>query len=542
MGVTAPSVGRGWPSSQPFVPRNEGWAFRQLLGTAPGTDSDLVQGAGIRARTTVCTVSLVQWVFLSEVNGTMYVKDHSPDRTEQTRPDQTAQSRTDRTAAHNQHLVSNVSGGAAHCTSDSLSFSFVFPSPLPPLHTQVPFDQTVFKKLKQDEAVSDINISAEKERQAEWWRSFSSASNAKNVLGGICVHPQQRPSAFRPWSPAVSVSEKDTGHLLALPRDSFYVYKAYESSVAPNVALAPIPPQKSEQDSPAAYNGETPAHASYRSWKRRAAAECQPDPEPAPTPTPAACPPEDKESEAEVEVECREGFASSLSSLSSPSFTSSGSSAKDLSSPGVPAPPGGVSEHLGPGEGHGNGLEGELEHLRQALDNGIDTKEAKEKFLHEIIKMRVKQEEKLSAAVQVKRSLQQELEFLRVAKKEKLREATEAKRNLRKEIERLRAESEKKMKEANESRVRLKRELEQTKQARVCDKGCEAGRLRVKYSAQIAELQIKLQRAEADREQLRADLLREREAREHLEKMVKELQEQLWLKPCEGVGSKDSEI
>uniref|UniRef100_A0A4W3H0Y5 V-ski avian sarcoma viral oncogene homolog a n=1 Tax=Callorhinchus milii TaxID=7868 RepID=A0A4W3H0Y5_CALMI len=423
-----------------------------------------------------------------------------------------------------------------------LSFSFVFPSPLPPLHTQVPFDQTVFKKLKQDEAVSDINISAEKERQAEWWRSFSSASNAKNVLGGICVHPQQRPSAFRPWSPAVSVSEKDTGHLLALPRDSFYVYKAYESSVAPNVALAPIPPQKSEQDSPAAYNGETPAHASYRSWKRRAAAECQPDPEPAPTPTPAACPPEDKESEAEVEVECREGFASSLSSLSSPSFTSSGSSAKDLSSPGVPAPPGGVSEHLGPGEGHGNGLEGELEHLRQALDNGIDTKEAKEKFLHEIIKMRVKQEEKLSAAVQVKRSLQQELEFLRVAKKEKLREATEAKRNLRKEIERLRAESEKKMKEANESRVRLKRELEQTKQARVCDKGCEAGRLRVKYSAQIAELQIKLQRAEADREQLRADLLREREAREHLEKMVKELQEQLWLKPCEGVGSKDSEI
>lgn len=72
-----------------------------------------------------------------------------------------------------------------------------------------------------------------------------------------------------------------------------------------------------------------------------------------------------------------------------------------------------------------------------------------------------------------------------MAKKEKLREATEAKRNLRKEIERLRAESEKKMKEANESRVRLKRELEQARQLRVCDKGCEAGRLRAKYSAQV---------------------------------------------------------
>lgn len=73
-----------------------------------------------------------------------------------------------------------------------------------------------------------------------------------------------------------------------------------------------------------------------------------------------------------------------------------------------------------------------------------------------------------------------------MAKKEKLREATEAKRNLRKEIERLRAENEKKMKEANESRIRLKRELEQARQVRVCDKGCEAGRLRAKYSAQVS--------------------------------------------------------
>lgn len=78
---------------------------------------------------------------------------------------------------------------------------------------------------------------------------------------------------------------------------------------------------------------------------------------------------------------------------------------------------------------------------------------------------------------------------MRVAKKEKLREATEAKRNLRKEIERLRAESEKKMKEANESRMRLKRELEQARQLRICDKGCEAGRLRAKYSAQVSLMQ-----------------------------------------------------
>lgn len=245
--------------------------------------------------------------------------------------------------------------------------------------------------------------------------------------------------------------------------------------------------------------------------------------------TPVAAVEEDKDSEAEVEVESREEFTSSLSSLSSPSFTSS-SSAKDLSSPGMHAPPV-VAPDSAAHVDAPSGLEAELEHLRQALEGGLDTKEAKEKFLHEVVKMRVKQEEKLTAALQAKRSLHQELEFLRVAKKEKLREATEAKRSLRKEIERLRAENEKKMKEANESRVRLKRELEQARQVRVCDKGCEAGRLRAKYSAQIEDLQAKLQHAEADREQLRADLLREREAREHLEKVVKELQEQLWPRP-----------
>ncbi len=47
---------------------------------------------------------------------------------------------------------------------------------------------------------------------------------------------------------------------------------------------------------------------------------------------------------------------------------------------------------------------------------------------------------------------------------------------------------------------------------------------------QIEDLQVKLQHAEADREQLRADLMQERDAREHLERVVKELQEQLWPK------------
>ncbi|XP_029911584.1 v-ski avian sarcoma viral oncogene homolog a [Myripristis murdjan] len=387
----------------------------------------------------------------------------------------------------------------------------------------------------------------EKDKQHDWLRSLSASSK-----GLSCIQPRQRPSAFRPWSPNLSAGDKEaSSRPLALLRDSFYNYKSMENAVAPNVALTPLPMSKVGPMSPSVPStshpsgGEPPgegASASSRPRKRRATGELPP---PAPE---GSCPPsstvnkppqDDKDSEVEIEVESREEFTSSLSSLSSPSFTSS-SSAKDLSSPGahgpictitsaegtVPAAPPATTP-LTPPE---SGLESELETLRQALDSGLDSKESKEKFLHEIVKMRVKQEEKLGSALQAKRSLQQELEFLRVAKKEKLREATEAKRNLRKEIERLRAESEKKMKEANESRIRLKRELEQARQLRVCDKGCEAGRLRAKYSAQIEDLQMKLQHAEADREQLRADLLQEREAREHLERVVKELQQQLWPK------------
>ncbi|CAH2320006.1 ski oncogene isoform X1 [Pelobates cultripes] len=387
------------------------------------------------------------------------------------------------------------------------------------------------KKFKIDDSIIHSPNSVEKDKPSNWLRNLSNSNKNSGY-----AHNRQRLSAFRPWSPAISASEKElSAHLPVLIRDGFYNYKSFENLVAPNVALAPPAQQKvitSPPCAPAVPRSAQISSSPAQSRKRRPTSELTPVPE-APAP-PAPVREEEKESETEIEVESREDckFTSSLSSLSSPSFTSS-SSAKELSSPGMLAPPVvnpsyDVVPHTDP---HSSGLEAELEHLRQALDSGLDSKEAKEKFLHEVVKMRVKQEEKLNAALQAKRSLQQELEFLRVAKKEKLREATEAKRNLRKEIERLRAENEKKMKEANESRLRLKRELEQARQIRVCDKGCEAGRIRVKYSAQIEDLQSKLQLAENDREQLRTDLVHEREAREHLEKVVKDLQEQLWTKP-----------
>lgn len=227
-----------------------------------------------------------------------------------------------------------------------------------------------------------------------------------------------------------------------IPR-SFYSYKSFETGVAPNVALAPPAQQKVVSSPPCTAvvsRAPEPLATCLQPRKRKLTVDPPGAPE-TPAPVAVAAPEDDKDSEAEVEVESREectcesgslpapgtvphshvpstlvtsasvcvsAVTSSLSSLSSPSLTSS-SSAKDLSSPGVHAPPAvpPAPEASAPADPTSGGLEAELEHLRQALEGGLDTKEAKEKFLHEVVKMRVKQEEKLSAALQAKRGLHQ---------------------------------------------------------------------------------------------------------------------------------------
>ncbi|KAG5275305.1 hypothetical protein AALO_G00145910 [Alosa alosa] len=122
--------------------------------------------------------------------------------------------------------------------------------------------------------------------------------------------------------------------------------------------------------------------------------------------------------------------------------------------------------------------------------------------------MRLKQEEKLNAALQAKRSLQQELEFVRIGRRGACEgdgaPQARAKRRC----------------DASEACSRLKRALERERQLHVCERDCESDCLRARYSTQIEDLQVKLQKAEEDREQLRSDLQREREARQNLERVA----------------------
>lgn len=357
----------------------------------------------------------------------------------------------------------------------------------------IPTKRSKFDKLQ----------SAESDRKPDWLQSLSKSAH-KDLKQ---VQLKQRPSAFRPWSPKAAEKEKPT------------TQKEVERSCSRNqethnLAFAHLAPAVHPKDS------NTPDRGTAAiSMQELHNGDAQPTTKPAHSSNPSRA--EDMDTDGEIDVDDCDDSPMPASSLASPP-----SACTSVSQTLTP-------QSIARAQERPSWLPGtvcpEMDTMRQMLYAGLDTKEAREKILQEVVRMRVKQEEKLAAALQAKRSLQQELEFVRVAKKGRLREAIEAKRNLRKEIERLRVDWERKMRDAEESCGRLKRELERERQLRVCDKGCEAERLRVKYSTQIEELHVQLQQAEADREQLRRELQQEREARQSLESVVKDLQAQLAL-------------
>ncbi|XP_035633103.1 ski oncogene-like [Oncorhynchus keta] len=376
-------------------------------------------------------------------------------------------------------------------------------------HSPVPAKKSKLVKLH--------SPSTDKEKQPDWLQSLSKSAN-KDLKR---VPLKQRSSAFRPWSPRSPSAgeEKSTGH------NERFIHKNIDTSVVSNVAPALLAYQREEQ----APVGHSQALArGDQHISSRPAPQCgdsQPGPRPVHINTNTnntANGVEDMETDREIEVDDCDDYPPLVPSLASPPSACS-SGYQTLTPQTTVRPLEGPVRLVLPGEPSCP----ELDTLRQTLYGCLDSKEAREKFLQEIIQMRVKQEEKLGVALQAKLSLQQELEFVKVSKKGRLREAIEAKHNLRKEIDHLHMEWDRKMREADESRGYLKRELEREIQLRVCDKGCEAERLRSKYSTQIKELQVQLHQAEADREQLREELQQEREARQSLERVVKDLQAQL---------------
>nr|KAF6478528.1 SKI like proto-oncogene [Molossus molossus] len=149
----------------------------------------------------------------------------------------------------------------------------------------------------------------------------------------------------------------------------------------------------------------------------------------------------------------------------------------------------------------------------------------KGKIMEEVMRTYVKQQEKLNSILQKKQQLEMEVEMLSSSKV--MKELTEEQQNLQKELESLQNEHAQRMEEFYVEQKDLEKKLEQVmKQKCTCDSNLEKDK-EAEYATQLAELRQRLDHAEADRQELQDELRQEREARQKLEMMIKELKLQI---------------
>ncbi|XP_038301981.1 ski-like protein isoform X1 [Canis lupus baileyi] len=159
------------------------------------------------------------------------------------------------------------------------------------------------------------------------------------------------------------------------------------------------------------------------------------------------------------------------------------------------------------------------------LVKDIICEDDKGKIMEEVMRTYVKQQEKLNSILQKKQQLQMEVEMLSSSKA--MKELTDEQQNLQKELESLQNEHAHRMEEFYIEQKDLEKKLEQVmKQKCTCDSNLEKDK-EAEYAAQLAELRQRLDHAEADRQELQDELRQEREARQKLEMMIKELKLQI---------------
>ncbi|XP_037696814.1 ski-like protein isoform X2 [Choloepus didactylus] len=163
--------------------------------------------------------------------------------------------------------------------------------------------------------------------------------------------------------------------------------------------------------------------------------------------------------------------------------------------------------------------------LSPLLVKDVTCEDDKGKIMEEVMRTYVKQQEKLNSILQKKQQLQMEVEMLSSSKA--MKELTEEQQNLQKELESLQNEHAQRMEEFYVEQKDLEKKLEQVmKQKCTCDSNLEKDK-EAEYAAQLAELRQRLDHAEADRQELQDELRQEREARQKLEMMIKELKLQI---------------
>ncbi|XP_019712272.1 ski-like protein isoform X2 [Hippocampus comes] len=151
----------------------------------------------------------------------------------------------------------------------------------------------------------------------------------------------------------------------------------------------------------------------------------------------------------------------------------------------------------------------------------------KDRIVVEIVQMYGRQQEKLNSTLHKQLQLEMELEALRGGEAARLRELSAEQRELRTELEAAHSEQARQLGQARREQLELETRLEQLRQQTCACEPAAQRQQQAHYAAQLSDLRQRLERAEADRQELQEELRREREARENLERTIAQLKQQM---------------
>uniref|UniRef100_H0WYR7 SKI like proto-onco n=1 Tax=Otolemur garnettii TaxID=30611 RepID=H0WYR7_OTOGA len=387
-------------------------------------------------------------------------------------------------------------------------------------------------KRSQSKKLTSREITSKPQAPPDWGHFSSSVRQDKadiylRFLSGTSaglgqVHTRQFLSAFRKWKLKNSFGniKLSSFHLALLSPDCYYLYMC-DKVVAPNVSLTSAVSQskeitKAEASKSMSRQAEKP-HGSSKHQKTASYPDVSRPPHPS---MPGIFKILDK-SEGIMIKKKKSPSCSSVLGLGAPSLPSHSSISNNSTSKKK-------SESTAckfvrdPSK---VGLGRDAAASSPLLVRDVICEDDKGKIMEEVMRTYVKQQEKLNSILQKKQQLQMEVEMLGSSRA--MKELTEEQQNLQRELESLQNEHAQRMEEFYVEQKDLEKKLEQVmKQKCSCDSNLEKDK-EAEYAAQLAELRQRLDHAEADRQELQDELRQEREARQKLEMMIKELKLQI---------------
>ncbi|KAI5609437.1 ski-like protein, partial [Silurus asotus] len=148
----------------------------------------------------------------------------------------------------------------------------------------------------------------------------------------------------------------------------------------------------------------------------------------------------------------------------------------------------------------------------------------KEQLVFEMVHMYNRQQEKLNATLNTQRELETELQTVCEGEADRWRRLSVEHSELQIELEAVHTEHAQKLGRVQQEQRELEQRLEQLRHKYT---HCTCQSQEKQYTSQLCDLRVRLERAETERQELQDELRRERDAREKLELLISQLQQQI---------------